>query len=69
MSDTVAFEWRKVVFACETDEYGNCPNCEIDYADCPCPGPTMDGYEYEEREDGLYARLIIQDISGEVEDE
>lgn len=48
--------WRRVVFASDCDDDGNCPVCRIDYADCDCPGPTMDEYEYVERKDGLYAR-------------
>lgn len=38
--------WVKVVHAFECDEYGNCPRCGTDYSECPCPGPTMDGWEY-----------------------
>jgi hypothetical protein len=50
--------WRKVIFSCDCDEDGNCPVCGIDYADCDCPGPTMDDeYEYMEDKDGeLWAR-------------
>lgn len=48
--------WQRVIFSAECDEDGNCPICEIDYGDCPCPGPTMDDYEYEERDGVLYAR-------------
>ena len=50
-------KWQKVVFAADcVDDL--CPHCKIDYAECPCPGPTQDGYEYEERNDGMYARLL-----------
>jgi hypothetical protein len=42
-------EWQAVIFSGDCDEEGNCPLCLIDYADCPCPGPTMDE-EYEYRE-------------------
>lgn len=39
--------WTKVIFASECDEDGSCPNCGIDYGDCPwCPGPTEDGMDY-----------------------
>jgi hypothetical protein len=49
--------WRPVVFAAEVDpDTDECPCCGGDYADCPCPGPTMDGYEYEEHDGILYAR-------------
>ncbi|MBY6093837.1 hypothetical protein [Ferrimonas balearica] len=51
--------WRLVVFADECDEWGNCPICEIDYADCDCPGPTQeDEYEYQTVGDCLYARPL-----------
>ena len=50
--------WIKVVFSSDCDEDGNCPNCGIDYADCPCPGPTMDEMEYTLLDgETLYARL------------
>lgn len=62
-------EWQKVVFSAECDEEGNCPVCLIDYADCGCPGPTMDDYEYEERPDGLYARLLSLGDQVEADDE
>ena len=53
-------EWKTVVHSCECDEDGNCPNCEIDFAECDCPGPTQDGYEYEERPEGMFARRLPQ---------
>lgn len=53
-------EWKPVVHSCECDEDGNCPNCEIDFAECDCPGPTQDGYEYEERPEGMFARRLPQ---------
>lgn len=55
--------WRKVVFAADCDEYGNCPGCGIDYAECECPGPTQDDfYEYRECDHGeLWARPIQED--------
>jgi hypothetical protein len=49
MTTTKASEWKRVVFAADCDEDGNCPVREIDYADCGCPGPTMDEMEYRER--------------------
>lgn len=58
----MARQWLKVVFAadCEGDpENGplTCPQCSVDYAECPCPGPHQpDEYEYREQADGLYAR-------------
>ena len=54
MSD--AEGWRAVVFAADCDEEGNCPVCGIDYAECECPGPTMDGFEYEVIDGVLMAR-------------
>ena len=52
-------DWQRVVFSAECDEDGYCPICkDIDFADCSCPGPTQDEYEYEERSDGLFARRM-----------
>lgn len=51
--------WQKVIFSADCNDDGFCPVCgDIDFGDCPCPGPTQDGYEYEERLDGLYARWV-----------
>lgn len=55
-------EWKKVVFLgdCETDDDDVfvCPECGEEYAECDCPGPTMeDEYEYQEIDGILYARL------------
>ena len=49
-------KWRKVVYAAECDEFGNCPICDIDYSECDCPGPTMDECEYRWIDGELYAR-------------
>ena len=59
--------WRKVVFACECDDDGNCPRCGIDFAECGCPGPTQDDeYEYLEDASGILwsRRLASSDPSG-----
>ena len=48
--------WKRVVFAADCDEDGNCPHCGIDYADCGCPGPTQDGYEYRFVNGIMYGR-------------
>lgn len=48
--------WRKVVFSADCDDEGGCPACGVDFGDCSCFGPTMDGVEYDERADGLFAR-------------
>lgn len=55
--------WTEVVFAGDCDDE-NCP-CGFSYANnCICPGPTEDGYEYEEIDGVMYGRRIIQ-TSGE----
>lgn len=51
-------DWQIVVFVHDLDEDGNCPLCNIDYADCECPGPMQEGYEYEEINGVLYARKV-----------
>ena len=48
--------FERVVFSADCDEDGNCPNCNIDYADCECVGPTEDGVEYREVNGVLYGR-------------
>jgi hypothetical protein len=50
--------WQRVIFAADCDEEGCCPECGIDYAECPCPGPTMDEYEYCEVDGVMWARRI-----------
>ena len=53
----LAHSWKRVVFSAEVDEEDNeCPACGGYYPDCPCPGPTQDGYEYTEIDGILYAR-------------
>ncbi len=56
--------WLKVVYAsdCEPcDMCGEpvCAKCEDHYAECECPGPTMDEseYEYEDFDGVEYARM------------
>lgn len=52
-------DWKPVVFAADCDEDGNCPVCgDIDYAECPCPGPTEDDVEYRELDGALYGRRL-----------
>lgn len=57
--------WVKVIFASdciyqdwdEDRECPKCPQCRGDYAECPCPGPTMeDEYYYKEVNGILYAK-------------
>lgn len=54
--------WKRVVHFADCDEDGNCPVCGIDFADCGCPGPTQDGYQYEDREDGLWAFWVGESV-------
>ncbi len=52
----MANKWKRVVFSCEVDEWGKCPECDILYENCPCPGPTqLDEYRYKESDGVLYA--------------
>jgi hypothetical protein len=60
-------EWKLVSFARDCEGYDEeteglgdtCSICGLDYCEeCECPGPTQDGYEYEERHGALYARRI-----------
>jgi hypothetical protein len=56
--------WKRVSFAAdcdgydfESDDLGDiCSVCGDEYADCPCPGPTQEGYEYDEFRNILIAR-------------
>ena len=55
--------WRRVVFADDLDDCPMCGEpfcheCDRHYANCHCPGPTMDDHEYELRDGVLYARQI-----------
>jgi hypothetical protein len=56
---SITHKWRRVIFSADCDEDGNCPVCGIDYAECKCPGPTMDDYEYREKNGVLYARPMV----------
>ena len=57
-------KWQEVLCAadCIYEDWDDdhempiCPRCEIEYADCECIGPTMDGYEYKEINGVLMAR-------------
>jgi len=49
--------WKRVIFSAECDEFGNCPECGIDYADCGCPRPTQDECEYREVDGIMYGRM------------
>jgi hypothetical protein len=48
--------WRRVIFAADCDEEGDCPICKSDYALCDCPRPTMEDYEYRMVFGVLYGR-------------
>ena len=54
--------WKSISFAsdCGTDDDGQpleeCSLCGDSYADCECPGPTQDDYEYTTIKGILYAR-------------
>lgn len=50
--------WVKVCYSGDCDEDGICPECELDYSDSPCPGPTMDEYEYKEVAGVLWAKAL-----------
>ena len=51
------YPWRKVIYSADCDADGNCPVCKIDYGECACPGPTMEGLDYRWIYGELYARL------------
>ena len=51
--------WQRVSFAGDCDDDGYCALCGLEYAEeCECPGPTMDGYEYCERDGIMFGRPI-----------
>jgi hypothetical protein len=52
--------WVRVVFLADCDEEMNCPFCKVDYAECPCPGPNSEGYEFREKDGILEAKKIKQ---------
>lgn len=52
--------WTEVVFSADCDADGNCPKCKADFAECPCPGPTQDGYQYREVSGVLWARKRLK---------
>jgi DNA (cytosine-5)-methyltransferase 1 len=59
--------WKRVVYSADCDEDGNCPLCEYDYADCGCPGPSMDECQYAEQNGQLYARPRLRFIEPDVD--
>lgn len=54
--------WKRVVHSTDCDGEGNCPVCGSDFADCGCPGPTMDECQYAEWGGALYGRAKIRFI-------
>jgi len=50
--------YQRVSFSGDCTEEGCCSLCREDYAECACPGPTMDEYEYLECGGVLWARPI-----------
>jgi hypothetical protein len=48
--------WKKVSYAADCNADGDCSLCGEEYSECPCPGPTMDNWEYEWRDGELWAR-------------
>lgn len=66
--------WKRVSFAGEClggdeNELGDiCSVCGLDYCEeCQCPGPTQDGYEYDERDGILYARRVAHGVESGLE--
>lgn len=50
--------WIPVVFWVDCEQYNLCP-CGYDYVEeCPCPGPTMDEFQYMEEEGVMYGKSI-----------
>ena len=59
-------DWKRVVFASECKPCGMCREpicryCYEHYADCDCPGPTQDEYEYKEVKGRMYAKLLADE--------
>lgn len=56
-------KWKRVVCAADCTPCPDCgepvcPKCAEHYADCECPGPTMDDHEYREHNGVLQARPL-----------
>lgn len=51
--------WKPVVYSADCDEWGNCPECGIEYSECNCIGPTMDAVDYIERNGVMWGRKRI----------
>jgi len=46
LGGAVDLAYREVVHAADCDADGNCPWCKVDFAECPCPGPTSEDTEF-----------------------
>lgn len=58
MSEWVRVYWQDELPACPCCGEPYCPICDDHHADCECPGPTSDGYEFKEVDGVLYARKL-----------
>ena len=74
VASSITDGWKRVSFAGEClggdeNELGDiCSICGLDYCEeCKCPGPTQDGYEYDERDGILYARRVADGIESGLE--
>jgi hypothetical protein len=60
-------KWMRVVFAsdckrCECCGDLICPHCDLHYAECDCPGPTMDDtHEYKTVDGIMWARRLREE--------
>ena len=52
--------WKRVIYAGDCDEDGLCAGCGYDFADCGCPGPTVEECQYGEFQEELWARSKIR---------
>lgn len=57
--------WQRVSFSADTVDDA-CAVCGQDYAECPCPGPTQDGWEYRITDGVLEAREIRSDQADQI---
>jgi len=50
--------YTRVVFACECNEDGDCPECGLDFGECDCIGPTEDDVNYIVIDDVMYGNRL-----------
>lgn len=48
--------WRRVSYAVDCGECDECSICGEHYPDCPCPGPTQDGWDYQDFHGVMFAK-------------